>query len=133
MTPANSDPIGTIDSFGKRKLLVIGEAMLDSYLSGTSSRLNREAPVPIVDVRERVYVPGGAANTAVNLRSLGANVAFLSVIGEDEEGTRLLRALEQRGVPVDHVLRESGRGTLSKQRIMAGSQMIVRFDQGATS
>ncbi len=133
MTPGNSDPISTIDSFRQRNLLVIGEAMIDSYLSGSSSRLNREAPVPIVDIRERIYVPGGAANTAVNLRTLGANVTFLSVIGEDEEGTRLLNALEQRGVPVEHVLRQSGRGTLSKQRIMAGPQMIVRFDQGSTS
>lgn len=133
MTPGNSDPINTIELFRQRKLLVIGEAMLDSYLSGSSSRLNREAPVPIVDIRERNYVPGGAANTAVNLQSLGAHVAYLSVIGEDEDGTRLLNALEERGVSVEQVLREHGRGTLSKQRIMAGSQMIVRFDQGSTS
>ncbi len=133
MAPGNSDPITTVDSFRQRRLLVIGEAMLDSYLSGTSSRLNREAPVPVVDIRERVHVPGGAANTAVNLRSLGANVAFLSVIGEDEEGTRLLDALDEQGVSVEHVLRQGGRGTLSKQRIMAGSQMLLRFDQGSTS
>lgn len=133
MGPRSSDPINTIDSFAQRKLLVIGEAMLDSYLNGVSTRLNREAPVPIVDIRERVYVPGGAANTAVNLRSLGVEVELLSAVGRDEEGTRLLNALEKRGVSTDHVLREPGRGTLSKQRIMAGSQMIVRFDQGSTS
>jgi D-beta-D-heptose 7-phosphate kinase / D-beta-D-heptose 1-phosphate adenosyltransferase len=133
MAPGNGDPISTIDGFAQRKLLVIGEAMLDSYLSGVSTRLNREAPVPIVDIQERVYVPGGAANTAVNLRSLGASVALLSVIGADEDGAHLMSALEQSGVPTEHVLQESGRATLSKQRIMAGSHMIVRVDQGTTS
>ena len=133
MSLSKNNPLTTIDGFASRKVLVIGEAMLDSYLQGTSSRLNREAPVPIVDIRERVYVPGGAANTAVNLRSLGAQVAFLSVIGDDDEGRQLRRSLEERGVSCDHLLVQPGRGTLSKQRIMAGSQMIVRFDQGSTS
>ncbi len=133
MMPRNSDPLAMIDSFAKRKVLVVGEAMLDSYLQGTSSRLNREAPVPIVDVREQVYVPGGAANTAVNLRSLGVQVAFLSVVGDDHEGGQLLRSLEERGVSAEHVLKQEGRGTLSKQRVIAGSQMVVRFDQGTTS
>ncbi len=133
MIQRNSDPLATIDSFAKRKVLVVGDAMLDSYLRGTSSRLNREAPVPIVDIRERVYVPGGAANTAVNLRSLGAQVEFLSVVGDDDEGRQLIRSLGERGVSTEHLLLQEGRGTLSKQRIMAGLQMIVRFDQGSTS
>src|SRR5512140_498851 len=132
MIQRNNDPLTTIDSFAGRKMLVIGEAMLDSYLIGTSSRLNREAPVPIVDIQERVHVPGGAANTAVNLHTLGAQVAFLSVIGDDDEGRQLLHSLEEHGVPTEHILRCKGRGTLSKQRVMAGSQMIDRFDQGST-
>ncbi len=65
-------------------VLVIGEAMLDCYLEGTSNRLCREAPVPIVDISNREDVPGGAANTAANLNRLGASVSFLSVIGNDE-------------------------------------------------
>ncbi len=133
MISRSSNPLRTIDSFTQRRVLVLGEAMLDSYLQGTSSRLNREAPVPIVDIQERVYVPGGAANTAVNLRSLGARVEFLSVIGDDDDGAQLMRSLEERRVGTEHLLKEVGRGTLSKQRILAGSQMIVRFDQGSTS
>ncbi len=133
MATRHSDPLRTIDSFGQRRLLVLGESMLDSYLQGTSRRLSAEAPVPIVDVGERVHVPGGAANTAVNLRALGAQVAYLSVVGDDEEGAHLLEALEERGVSVEHVIRQPGRATLSKQRVMAGSQMIVRFDHGSTS
>ena len=132
MAPRNSDPLATIDSFESRKVLVLGEAMLDSYLQGTSSRLNREAPVPIVDIQERVHVPGGAANTAVNLRSLGARVEFLSVVGDDDEGRQLRRSLETSGVSAEYLLVQEGRATLSKQRVSAGSQMIVRFDQGST-
>src|SRR5512142_607662 len=105
--------------------------MLDSYLHGTYSRVNREAQVPIVEIRERLHVPGGAANTAVNLQSLGAQVAFLSVVGDDDEGRQLRRSLEERSVSTEYVLIQAGRGTLSKQRIMAGTQMVVRFDQGS--
>jgi D-beta-D-heptose 7-phosphate kinase/D-beta-D-heptose 1-phosphate adenosyltransferase len=129
---SNSDPLSTIESFAQRRVLVLGEPMLDGYLQGTSRRLNSEAPVPIVDIQEQTYVPGGAANTAVNLRSLGAQVDFLSVIGDDEDGAHLLRALGERGVSTGYLLQQHGRGTLAKRRIMAGAQMIVRYDQGAT-
>src|ERR1043165_8123819 len=99
----------------------------------TSERLCQEAPVPIVDIRQSIYVPGAAANTAVNLRSLGAQAAFFSVIGGDEAGSRLIQSLEERGVSGEHLLRTANRQTLTKQRILAGSQMLVRFDQGSTS
>ena len=111
---------------------MIGEAIIDSYLHGTADRICREAPVPIVAVKNREDLPGGAANTAVNVRSLGAQVAFLSVVGDDREGDLLCNALEARGVPTEYVLREPGRGTLAKNRVMAGSQILVRFDDGTT-
>ncbi|MGE5249350.1 MAG: D-glycero-beta-D-manno-heptose 1-phosphate adenylyltransferase [Bacteroidota bacterium] len=133
MMQPNEDLLKLIDSFAGQKLLVIGEAMLDSYLQGATERLSREAPVPIVDVQRQIHVPGGAANTAVNLRSLGAQVTFLSVIGADPEGDQLTRALEEHQVPVAHLLRSGGRSTLSKQRVVANSQTVVRFDQGSTS
>lgn len=128
----NNNVFQLIDSFNRLKILVIGEAMLDTYLKGTSDRLCREAPVPVVEVEEREDVPGGAANTAVNIRSLGGEVTFLSVIGEDVEGTILLKALEDRGVLTESVLVDPKRKTLAKQRIVADSQMMVRFDQGST-
>ncbi len=132
MVKRNTDLLNTIEGFSGRKLLVLGEAMLDSYLQGTSERLCQEAPVPVVDVYETVHVPGGAANSAVNLRSLGAQVLFLSAIGDDEAGSRLEKALEERQVSVSDLLRVPGRETLAKQRILSGSQIVVRFDQGST-
>ena len=132
MVRRNTNLLNIIDGFTNQKMLVLGEAMLDSYLQGTSERLCQEAPVPVVDVHQTVHVPGGAANTAVNLRSLGAEVLFLSAIGEDEAGSKLRQALEDKQVSC-HLLPVPGRDTLAKQRVLSGSQIVVRFDQGSTA
>src|SRR5215218_799207 len=118
-----------IDKFDALNVLVIGDAMLDSYLAGAAGELCREAPVPIVKVAERVDMPGGAANTAVNVRSLGSHVTLLSVIGDDAEGHLLRRILADRGVATEHVLMHPERQTLAKQRVLAAEQLLVRFDQ----
>src|SRR4051794_11636180 len=115
-----------------RRVLVVGEAMLDTYLIGSSTRLSREAPVPVVAVDDRIDAAGGAANSAANLRALGARVEFLSVIGADDEADRLRGALRQARVPDHDVLTAPGRRTLAKQRVLAGEQMLVRFDSGTT-
>jgi D-beta-D-heptose 7-phosphate kinase/D-beta-D-heptose 1-phosphate adenosyltransferase len=75
-----------IDALAGLKVLVLGEAMLDTYLEGNVSRFCQEAPVPIVALGGRKDMPGGGANTAVNVRSLGGRVSFLSVAGADAEG-----------------------------------------------
>ncbi|MCA1684635.1 MAG: PfkB family carbohydrate kinase [Planctomycetia bacterium] len=121
-----------VDAFAGLDVVVIGEAMLDTYLEGTTGRLCREAPVPIVDLTARQAAPGGAANTAVNARALGARVSFLSVVGDDTEGESLLALLAERGIETDGVRVEVSRRTLAKQRIVAGGQLLVRFDHGDT-
>ncbi|HWE39405.1 MAG TPA: D-glycero-beta-D-manno-heptose 1-phosphate adenylyltransferase [Isosphaeraceae bacterium] len=121
-----------IDAFAGLEVTVIGEAMLDTYLEGTSGRLCREAPVPIVALSGRRDAPGGAANTAANARALGAKVRLISVVGDDPEGAVLRRLLADRGVIVDELLADPGRTTLAKNRVVAGSQLLVRFDQGST-
>ncbi|MFL5650183.1 MAG: D-glycero-beta-D-manno-heptose 1-phosphate adenylyltransferase [Chloroflexota bacterium] len=121
-----------IDSMAGRRVLVVGEAMLDTYLIGSSTRLSREAPVPVVAVDDRIDAAGGAANSAANLRALGARVEFLSVIGTDDEADRLRAALRQARVPDHDVLSAPDRRTLAKQRVLAGDQMLVRFDSGTT-
>lgn len=120
-----------IDAFAGLHVLVIGEAMLDVYLEGSTGRLCREAPVPIVSLAGRTDAPGGAANTAANVCSLGGRVRFLSVIGDDLEGRLLQRALSARGVPTDHLLAQPSRRTLAKHRVVADAQMLLRFDQGS--
>lgn len=128
----SSDLLDLIDIWQSLTVLVIGDAMLDCYLSGDANRLCREAPAPVVAVQQRQDVPGGAANTATNVASLGAKVRFLSVIGNDPEGDRLQRVLQQRGVSTADLVISTERDTLAKQRVLAGSQILVRLDQGNT-
>ncbi|MGE3961551.1 MAG: D-glycero-beta-D-manno-heptose 1-phosphate adenylyltransferase [Dehalococcoidia bacterium] len=126
------DAVEIVGGFSRLHVLVLGDAMLDSYLLGRSTRLSREAPAPIVDITSRVDAGGGAANTAANVSALGGNVSFLTVLGQDEDGDRLLRCLARDGVRTDQAIRSRDRGTLVKQRIVAEPQLIVRFDQGTT-
>ncbi|PIG94227.1 D-glycero-beta-D-manno-heptose 1-phosphate adenylyltransferase [Gloeocapsopsis sp. IPPAS B-1203] len=122
-----------LDAIAGLRVLVIGEAMLDCYLHGASDRLCPEAPVPVVNVTHIDRAPGGAANTAVNARCLGADVMLLSVVGDDWEGTLLQQALAERGVSSDNIYTQLDRRSLSKQRVVASSQILVRFDQGSTT
>jgi D-beta-D-heptose 7-phosphate kinase/D-beta-D-heptose 1-phosphate adenosyltransferase len=114
-------------------VLVIGEAMLDCYLHGSSDRTCPEAPVPIVNVTQRQDAPGGAANTAANVASLGAKALLLSAIGNDSEGDRLRTALAKQHISTAHLLTSAHRITLAKQRVVANSQLLLRVDQGSTA
>jgi D-beta-D-heptose 7-phosphate kinase/D-beta-D-heptose 1-phosphate adenosyltransferase len=127
----SADLTRLVEQFADLNVLVIGDAMLDSYLEGVAGALCREAPVPVVKLSERVDVPGGAANTAANVRRLGGRVVLMSAIGDDPEGELLRRVLAERGVDTTHLLMRSGRRTLAKHRVIADSQILVRFDQGS--
>jgi D-beta-D-heptose 7-phosphate kinase/D-beta-D-heptose 1-phosphate adenosyltransferase len=127
----NSNLLPFLEAFPCMRVLVIGEAILDSYLTGSTDRLCREAPVPVVSLNGKQHAPGGASNTAVNVSSLGAETIFLSVVGDDHEGELLHQALEEQGVSTTNLLVQPGRNTLAKNRVVAGSQMVVRFDQGS--
>lgn len=121
-----------IDRFAGMRVVVVGDAMLDSYFDGEAERLCREAPVPVVNVRRRADQPGGAANTAANLAALGADVVLLAVLGPDGEGAVLRHALERRGVDTGHLVTVEGRATLAKSRLSAAAHLLLRFDQGDT-
>jgi D-beta-D-heptose 7-phosphate kinase/D-beta-D-heptose 1-phosphate adenosyltransferase len=117
-----------IESFRHKKVLVVGEVMLDVYLSGTSKRICSEAPVPVVDVESSLNVPGAAGNTAVNLAALGANVTLLSITGEDSDARTVISLLHQAGVDTRHIIRDPGCHTISKRRIVADGQLLLRYD-----
>jgi D-beta-D-heptose 7-phosphate kinase/D-beta-D-heptose 1-phosphate adenosyltransferase len=121
-----------LDGFADTPVLVVGEAMVDAYVSGQADRLSREAPVPIVALESREDAPGGAANAAVNLAALGARPMLASVVGRDAEAERLREALLRRQVGDEHLVTDAGRATLAKLRILAGTQMLVRLDSGST-
>jgi len=111
-------------------VLVVGDVILDEWLTGSAERLCREAPAPVVAVDSRRVAPGGAANTAVNLAALGADVRMVSAVGADDSGAELLAALEKHGVDTSLVTVEPGRRTTAKRRIVAGEQVLVRLDDG---
>ena len=123
--------LNTLEHFRHRRVLVVGEAMLDRYVYGETHRLCREAPVPVVAETRRAGVAGGAANAAVNAAALGASVTFLSVTGDDDDAQGLVEALEPYDV-TPHLVRDPARRTLVKERVFAGSQMLLRLDRGST-
>lgn len=121
--------LDVIRSFSRERVLVIGDVMLDSYFEGTATRLSPEGPVPVVKAQRKFFLPGGAANTAVNVKSLGAHIDLLSVVGCDITAELLKRALLRRGVGIEYLIQDARRCTTNKLRIMADSQYLARFDE----
>ena len=111
------------------RVLVIGDVMLDRYLIGEVNRISPEAPVPVLAVSEERSVAGGAANVALNLRSLGAAVEVIGWFGEDERGEELIDLLSQSDVSVDAQFRFSSAPTITKSRVTASNQQICRVDR----
>lgn len=120
------------DSFSSIKVGVIGDVMLDNYMWGKVDRISPEAPVPIVALHHKEYRIGGAGNVALNCRSLGANVAILSVCGNDEESERLINLLEDEKIDTSYLLKSSDRITTSKTRIISRNQQMMRLDAELT-
>lgn len=110
-------------------MTVIGDAILDRWWMGGSRRLSREAPAPVVELATRLEAPGGAANTAMNLCAMGADVRLAAVIGADAAGDRLLELLTAAGVDVTAVVRSDLARTVTKTRIVADEQVLVRVDE----
>ena len=121
-----------LDAWTDVDALVLGDAILDSWVEGAAPRLAREAPVPVLSVHRRTEAPGGAANTALNLARLGARVTLLGVVGDDREGARLVELLEAGGVRAGRLRRSPARRTLVKERVVAEGQILVRVDEGST-
>ena len=120
---------GIVDRFAGRKVLVLGDLMLDRYVWGRVERISPEAPVPIVEIEKETFSLGGAGNVAVNLRALGADPVLISVVGDDADGKVLCRALAGRGVAPRRVVTDPARPTTVKTRIIAHSQQVVRADR----
>jgi len=127
-----SDLSKAIEKFNSVKILVIGDVMLDEYIKGKTNRISPEAPVVVVQVEEKEYVPGGAANVAKNIRDLGAKVYLTGVIGKDNKGILLKEKLKGNSIPIIGIKEDSLRPTTTKTRIIAHHQQIVRIDEEKT-
>ena len=115
--------------FAGRRILVLGDLMLDRYLWGRVERISPEAPVPVVEIERETFSLGGAGNVAANLTALGAEPVLVGAVGEDEDAARLMEALARRGVDTAGVVRDGGRPTTVKTRIIAHAQQVVRADR----
>lgn len=118
--------------FGGRRVLVVGDLMLDEYLWGAVSRISPEAPVPIVEVSSESILPGGAANVANNIAALGGKAVLVGVVGRDVPGERLLNLVKELGLDTSSVIESETRKTTLKSRIIAHSQQVVRVDRENT-
>jgi len=117
-----------INGFSRLKVLIIGDLMIDSYTWGRVSRISPEAPVPVVNVIRRESRLGGAGNVVLNIASLGATAMICSVIGDDAPGRELQKIILDANLSTDGLIVEPSRMTTVKERIIAGSQQVVRVD-----
>lgn len=119
---------GLLDEFPGRRVLVVGDVMLDEYIRGEVRRISPEAPVPVVEVRGRDFVPGGAANTAANVAALGGRPILVSAVGRDHAASMLREVLVRNGTDPAGLCVDAARSTTTKSRIVARGQQVVRLD-----
>ncbi len=125
MSPATDPRAGAQDA--RPHILVVGDAMLDRYIIGETSRISPEAPVPVVQAGREEMRAGGAANVAANVRALGPRSSLLTVVGDDSGGHDLIDLMAAQGVALDCVI-DKGQRTTQKTRLISGAQQIARID-----
>ncbi len=118
-----------VRSFSKAKILVIGDFILDEFIWGDVNRISPEAPVPVVNVKEQSFMPGGSLNVAHNIQCMKAQVYPCGVLGRDLYGRMLTKEMRKEGIQTDGIIYDKERPTTLKTRIIAHSQQVVRFDR----
>lgn len=116
-------------NFERLKVMIVGDVMIDTYLKGSVERISPEAPVPVVALKQREDMLGGAANVALNIKSMGAEPLLCSVIGDDVQGADFLKLLEKEEIGTAGILKASGRITTSKYRIIGNKMQMLRLDR----
>jgi len=124
-------PVRYINSFKKFKILVIGDMIVDIYLSGSCSRLAPEGSFPVVDLHDKKVYLGGAGNVAANLKALGCTVVLCTAAGNDDGYREAAALLTEAGITIESIVADEQRTTLVKTRVSAPGQTLVRFDTGA--
>lgn len=130
----NKKLLALIESFPQKKIAVWGDFILDEYLYGTTRRISREAPVLILSYKNKEFALGGAGNSLLNLKALGAEPLPIGVVGNDEPGEKILKMLSQREIPASALIKDKSCQTPVKTRILAGEpttrkQQILRIDR----
>ena len=118
-----------IDEFADKRIVVLGDVMLDEFVWGRVRRISPEAPVPVVEVERQTLAIGGAGNVVSNLAALGASPVMLGVVGDDDDAERLRSKFHAIGVETSTLVRDPSRPTTLKTRIIAHNQQVVRADR----
>ena len=116
-------------AFSGKKVLVLGDVMIDAYLQGKVNRISPEAPVPIVDIEERFYRLGGAANVALNVQSLSATPILCSVVGNDEKGRLFRTLMTDKQLDAAALVPSASRRTTIKYRVIGNRLQMLRIDE----
>ncbi len=124
----NAKLIKIIGQFKNKKVLVVGDIMLDKYLWGEVSRISPEAPVQVVNVVRETYEPGGAANVANNVSALSGTAFMVGIAGNDEAKNILLEELKHRGINTEGIFIDNDKPTIQKIRVMGRGQQLLRVD-----
>lgn len=120
--------ISTLEQFKNKKILVIGDIMLDKYIWGEVSRISPEAPVQVVKVEKESYAPGGAANVANNVAALNGITYMIGIVGNDNANQILISELKNRKINTDGILQVQHKPTIQKVRVIGKGQQLLRFD-----
>ena len=118
-----------IKGFRNSKIAILGDVILDEYCWGKVERISPEAPVPIVQIKEESWKLGGAANVASNIASLGGEAYMFSILGNDENASKLLRELRAQNINIDGIVLSDKRKTSIKSRIIGQNQQMMRIDR----
>ena len=119
--------------FEGKRILVVGDVMVDAYIFGKVNRISPEAPVPVVSLENEEQRIGGAGNVALNLVALGANPIVCSVIGNDSQGEKLLQIFSEKGISCSGIITSDNRKTTVKTRVISSKQQLLRIDSETTS
>ncbi len=128
MSTQNSIVSSVFDKLKGKRVLVIGDVILDHFVWGDVARISPEAPVPVINVHSENDMPGGAANVANNLVALGAKPSICSITGNDNQGARIRQLLEEQNVDCSCLVAVDNVKTIIKTRIIARAQHVVRVD-----
>jgi len=116
------------DQFAQKRILVVGDVMIDAYMRGQVTRVSPEAPVPIINLSKTEERLGGAANVALNLMSLGAEPILCSLVGNGENGSLFDRLMSEKGLSSDGIVKSENRKTTVKTRVIGNNQHLLRID-----
>lgn len=129
MAPQRQRLIELINNFHTARVLIIGDIILDKYAYGNASRLSPEAPVLIIKMTKETCVPGGAANSAHNIATLGGSAHVIGLIGNDDAGGTMKELLHEKKVNIEGLVTDNSRSTIVKTRVVAQNQQLLRIDR----